>query len=154
TNSLSLSGGSDKQTFRFSFSDLDNKGVIPNELFKRRNLSLSTNGKYGEKLTFNAKVLYSNEKVNNRQYVADSPANIPQAVWNLATSVDIENLKGDPNKLGAVAPGVVTHDLKSTGEEFQQADNNWLQNPYWVANQFKNENVRDRFITSGTMRYD
>ncbi len=154
TNSLSLSGGGDKQTFRFSFSDLDNKAIIPNETFKRRNLSLSTNGKYGEKLTFNAKVLYSNEKVNNRQYVADSPANIPVAVYGLATSVDIETLKGDPNKLGAVAPGVVTYDLKSAGEEFQQADNNWLQNPWWVAYQFKNENVRDRFITSGTVRYD
>jgi len=154
TNSIALSGGSDKQTFRFSFSDLDNKAVVPNETFKRRNLSLATNGKYGEKLTFNAKVLYSNEKVNNRQYVADSPANIPQAIWGLATSVDIETLKGDPNKLGAVAAGVTTHDLKSTGEEFQQADNNWLQNPYWVAYQFKNENVRDRFITSGTLRYD
>ncbi len=154
TNSLSLSGGGEKQTFRFSFSDLDNKGIIPNELFKRRNLSLSTNGKYGEKLTFNAKVLYSNEKVNNRQYVADSPANIPVAIWNLATSVDIENLKGDPDKLGAVPSGFTTPDLKSTGEEFQQADNNWLQNPYWVAHQFKNENIRDRFITSGTMRYD
>jgi len=154
TNSVSLSGGSERQTFRFSFSDLDNKGIIPNETFKRRNMSLATNGKYGERLTFNAKVLYSNEKVNNRQYVADSPANIPQAVWNLATSVNIEDLKGDPEKLGAVAPGVTTPDLKSVGEEFQQADNNWLQNPYWVSYQFKNENVRDRFIASANLRYN
>lgn len=154
TNSIALSGGGEKQTFRFSFSDLDNKAIIPNETFKRRNLSLSTSGKYGERLTFNAKILYSNEKVNNRQYVHDSPANIPVAVWGLANTVNIEDLKGDPNKLGAVAPGVTTPDLKSVGEEYQQANNNWLQNPYWVAHQFKNENIRDRFITSGTLRYN
>lgn len=154
TNSIALSGGSDRQTYRFSFSDLDNKAIIPNETFKRRNLSLSTNGRFGERVTFNAKVLYSNEKTNNRQYVADSPANIPQAIWGLATSVDINDLKGDPNKLGAVAPGVTTPDLKSIGEEYQQANNNWLQNPWWVAYQFKNENIRDRFITSGTMRFE
>ncbi len=29
TNSLSLNGGSDKQTFRFSFADLRSDGVIP-----------------------------------------------------------------------------------------------------------------------------
>jgi TonB-linked SusC/RagA family outer membrane protein len=154
TNSIALSGGGEKQTFRFSFSDLNNTTIIPNEAFKRRNLSLTTNGKYGERLTFNAKVMYSNEKMNNRQYTADSPANIANAVWNLANTVNIEDLKGDPDKLGAVAPGVVTPDLKSTGEEFQQANNNWLQNPYWVAYQFKNENIRDRFIVSGTVRYD
>lgn len=154
TNSIALSGGSERQTFRFSFSDLDNKGIIPNEQFKRRNLSLTTGGKFGERLTFNAKVMYSNEKVNNRQYVHDSPANIPNAIWGLANTVNVEDLKGDPNKLGAVAPGVTTPDLKSVGEEYQQANNNWLQNPYWVAHQFKNENVRDRFITSGTARYN
>ncbi len=153
TNSLSLNGGSENQTFRFSFSDLDNSAIIPNETFKRRNLSLATNGKYGERVTFNAKVMYSNEKTNNRQYVHDSPANIPVAIWGLAGTVDINDLRGDPNKIGAVAPGVETPDLKATGEEFQQANNNWLQNPWWVAYQFKNENIRDRFITSANLRY-
>ncbi|HQG77560.1 MAG TPA: SusC/RagA family TonB-linked outer membrane protein [Bacteroidales bacterium] len=154
TNSLALSGGSEKQTFRFSFSDMDNKAIIPNETFKRRNLSLSTNGKYGERLTFNAKVMYSNEKVNNRQMISDSPGNAPQAIWSLPNTLNVNDLKGDPNKPGAVAPGVTTPDLKSVGEEFQPADNNWLQNPWWVAYQFKNENIRDRFITSGTLRYN
>jgi len=49
TNTLSLSGGSDKQTFRFSFSDLKSTGVIPNSGFNRKNVSLSTNGKFGKK---------------------------------------------------------------------------------------------------------
>ena len=94
---------------------------------------LSTNGKFGKKVTFNAKMLYSNEKMKNRTYVSDSPGNPVQAVWNLANTVNMEDLKGDPNKLGAVAPGVTTPDLKSVGEEFQQANNNWLQNPWWVC---------------------
>jgi TonB-linked SusC/RagA family outer membrane protein len=154
TNSLALSGGSDKQTFRFSFSDLKSTSVIPNSGFNRRNASLSTNGKFGKKVTFNAKVMYSNEIVKNRAYMADSPGNPVQGVWNLANTVNIDDLKGDPNKLGAVAPGVTTPDLKSVGEEFQQANNNWLQNPWWCAYQFKNQNSRDRFITSGNIRYN
>ena len=55
TNTLSLTGGSDKQTFRFSFSDLRSDGVIPESGFNRKNVSLSTNGKFGKKITFRCK---------------------------------------------------------------------------------------------------
>ncbi|HUX96676.1 MAG TPA: SusC/RagA family TonB-linked outer membrane protein [Bacteroidales bacterium] len=154
TNNLSISGGGDNQTFRFSFSDLKSNFVIPNSGFYRKNVSLSTNGKFGKRLTFNAKVMYSNERMKNRTMVSDSPGNPISAMWLLPNTLNIDNLKGDPNKLGAVPVGVTTPDLKVAGEEYQQADNNWQQNPWWCAYQFKNENIRDRFITSGNMRYD
>ena len=41
-----------------------------------------------------------------------SPANIANAIWQLANTVNVYDLKGDPNKVGAVAPGVTTPDLK------------------------------------------
>ena len=44
--------------------------------------------------------------------------------------------------------------LKAPGEEYQQANNNWLQNPWWAAYQITNENIRDRFITSADLRYN
>ncbi len=64
------------------------------------------------------------------------------------------DLYGDPNKPGAVPIGVSTPDLKSPGEEYQQADNNWLQNPWWAAYQILNSNVRDRIIASADIRYN
>ena len=154
TNNISLSGGSTNQSFRISISDLRSTYIIPNSGFDRINASLATNGKFGKRVTFNAKVLYSNEKMKNRTMLSDSPGNPVQAVWNLSNTINIEDLKGDPEKWGAVAPGVTTPDLKSTGEEFQQANNNWLQNPWWCAYQFKNNNVRDRIITSANLRYN
>ncbi len=154
TNSLAITGGGNNQTFRFSFSDMDQKFIVPNSGFKKRNLGLSTNGKFGKKVTFNAKVLYSNEKMNNRSMLGDSPGNAPIAIWGLASTVNVMDLYGDPNKPGAVPAGVSTPDLKGTGEEYQQANNNWLQNPWWAAYQILNENIRDRFITSGNLRYN
>lgn len=154
TNSLSVTGGGNNQTFRFSFSDMKQDFIVPNSGFDRKNASLSTNGKFGERVTFNAKVMYSNEMMNNRNMLGDSPGNAPIAIWGLANTVNVEDLKGDPDKWGAVAPGVSTPDLKAVGEEYQQANNNWLQNPWWVAYQFKNQNIRDRFITSADMRYN
>jgi TonB-linked SusC/RagA family outer membrane protein len=154
TNSMAVTGGGDNQSFRFSFSDLRQTDIIPSSGFKRKNLSLSTNGKFGNKVTFNAKVMYSNEIATGRTRLGDSPGNAPIAIWGLASTVNVDDLRGDSNKLGAVPAGVTTPDLKKEGEEFQQANNNWLQNPWWTAYQFKNHNVRDRFITSGNLRYN
>lgn len=154
TNSLAVSGGGNNQTFRFSYADMKQNFIVPNSGFNRKNLNLSTAGKFGKKVTFNAKVMYSNEKMNNRNMLGDSPGNIPIAVAMLANTTDINLLRGNPAKLGSVDLGVVTPDLKSYGEEFQQANNNWLQNPWWSAYQILNENIRDRFITSANMRYN
>jgi len=49
TNTLALTGGNENQNFRFSFADLTSNSVIPNSGFSRKNLSLSTNGKFGKK---------------------------------------------------------------------------------------------------------
>ncbi len=154
TNSLSLSGGSDKQTFRFSFSNLNNYSVIPESGFDRKNLAISTNGKFGKRLTFDAKVMYSNEKGKNRPMVSDSPGNAVQSIMLMPPNYDINDMKGDPNKLGAVPNGVTTADNKSAGEEYQDTGNLWGQNPWWAAYQYVHTNITDRVITSGRMRYD
>ena len=73
TNSLSLTGGGDVQTFRFSAADLRNKAILPNSGFERTNFTVSTNGKYANKLTLNAKVMYSHEYAKNRPQLSDSP---------------------------------------------------------------------------------
>jgi len=154
TNSLALSGGGDKQTFRFSFSNMDNYGVIPESGFSRKNLALSTNGKFGKKLTFDAKVMYSNEQGKNRPMVSDSPGNAVQAVMLMPPNYDVNDMKGDPNKLGAIPQGVTTVDNKGTGEELQNSTNLWSQNPWWAAHQFIHTNITDRVITSGRIKYD
>ena len=154
TNSIALTGGSDNQNFRFSYSDLKSTSIIPNSGFNRKNLSLSTNGKFGKKITFGAKVMYSNEDAMNRPMVSDSPGNAVQAVMLMAPNYNIDDMRGDPNKLGAVPLGVTTFDKKKTGEELQISPNLWGQNPWWAAYQFINSNVRDRFITSGQIRWD
>jgi TonB-dependent SusC/RagA subfamily outer membrane receptor len=126
TNSVALTGGSETQNFRFSVADLDNKGIIPNSGFERMNVALSTSSKFGKRLSFNSKILYSNEKVKNRPNVSDSPGNAVQSIYRLPGDYNILDLIGDPNKPGAVpslemqaAKGIKIQDGKAPGEEFQ-----------------------------------
>jgi TonB-linked SusC/RagA family outer membrane protein len=161
TNSISFSGGSETQNFRFSAANLDNTGVIPNSGFKRKNLSLATNSKFGKKLTLSTKILYSNENAKNRPNLSDSPANGILSVYYIPGDVNVLDLIGDPNKPGAVPSlqmqadkGIKIYDGKAPGEEFQVSNNLWTQNPYWAAYQMKNTDERDRVIATGNIRYD
>lgn len=161
TNTIALSGGSETQNFRLSLSDLRSDGVFPNSGFNRTNVTLSTNSKFGKKLTVTARVLYSNEKTKNRPNLSDAPGNANLAVYYTPGDVDIRDMIGDPNKPGAVPSaqiqqekGITIFDQKAPGEEFQVNYNLWQQNPYWAAYQFKNNDVRDRVITSGEARYN
>ena len=155
TNSLSLTGGSETQSFRASMAKLNSKGIIPNSGFDRLNLTLSVNSKFGDKLTFNGKMMYSNEKAKNRPMISDSPGSAVQAVYRIPADHNVYDYKGDLNKLGAVPEGMITPDKKSPGEELLvNGANPWGQNPYWAAYQFVNSNKRDRVIASGQLRYD
>jgi TonB-linked SusC/RagA family outer membrane protein len=161
TNSLSFTGGTETQNFRFSVANLNSTGIIPNSGYDRLNMSLATNAKFGKKVTIGAKVLYSHEEVKNRPNVSDSPGNGVQSMYLTPGDLNIDNMKGDPEKLGAVpsladqtANGLVIFDGKAPGEEFQRSSNLWGQNPWWSAYQFRNSDVRDRIIASGQMRYD
>jgi len=158
TNTLALTGGGENQSFRFSISDLRSKSIMPNSGFDRLNMSLSTDGKFGKRVTFNAKVLYSHEDAKNRPWLSDSPNNAFQSIYRMPGNYNVLDYQGDPNKLGAI-PANINPDLlkiwgKSVGEEYQQADNNWGQNPYWVAHQVSVDDVRDRVIPSAQMRFN
>jgi TonB-linked SusC/RagA family outer membrane protein len=161
TNSLGFTGGNGKQNFRFSISDLRSKGVVPNSGFDRFNASLSTNSKFGEKLTLSANIMYSNEEAKNRPRVSDFPGNANFMMFNLPNDQHIDWLRGDPQKLGAVPSvqeqieqGIVIFNNRAPGEEYQNTPDLWNQNPWWAAFQFENSDTRDRVIANARLRYD
>lgn len=158
TNSLSLAGGGENQTFRFNMTDLRSTSVIPNAGFDRLNISMSTNGKFGKRLTFDAKILYSNERTQNRPRLSDSPGNAFQSIFALPPNVNVEWGRGDPNRLGTIPVGTDPALLNTWGfaeqEEYLMTNNPWGQNPYFSAYQISNSDVRDRILTTGSLRYD
>ncbi|MEK6477823.1 SusC/RagA family TonB-linked outer membrane protein [Catalinimonas sp. 4WD22] len=158
TNTISFTGGSETQNFRLSISDLRNESIVPNSGFNRQNVTLATNSKFGERLTLTSRILYSHEYANNRPYLSDSPANGILSMYYIPANINVRDYYGDPEKPGAIPPTADPASLsiwgKSVGEEYQQANNNWHQNPYWTAYQFNNDDWRDRLLPSATLRYD
>jgi TonB-linked SusC/RagA family outer membrane protein len=159
TNTLTLTGGGEKQNFYFSASDLRNSDIIPNSGYNRQNLSLSINSVFAQKLTLQAKVLYSHEEANNRPRLSDSPGNAVLSMHYFPPNINVNDFKGDPEKQGAIPLDTPPVNLaiwgKSVGEELPFVGYNpWHQNPWWVAYQYSYEDMKDRIIASALLRYD
>ncbi|GAB3654269.1 SusC/RagA family TonB-linked outer membrane protein [Echinicola sediminis] len=145
TNTIALSGGSDKMGFRFSASDLSNKGIVPNSGMDRNNFTLNAQGKVNEKLTFQASGSYIIQNVKNPPAQGDLVSNVNYTVWSLAPNINVLDLKGDPNRLGA---------RPDNGFEFLPAQTVWFENPYYSAYQKNNESERTRTLGSFSLNYD
>ncbi len=65
TNSVSIDGGSEKNTARFAVTNTKNKWITPNTGYGRNNISLSLNSKVSDKLSINAKINYQNKYSDN-----------------------------------------------------------------------------------------
>lgn len=144
TNTLALTGGTANQTFRLSLSDLRNESIVPNSGMNRQTVMLSSNGRWADRLTVDTKLQYTREDVQNRARLSDAPGNANYTLTVLPPSIDVRDLKGATDKFGATADGT----------ELLYSNNIFSQNPYWATYQFANDNIRDRFMGSGTLRYD
>lgn len=65
TNSISIDGGTDKTTARFSVTNVNNKWIIPNTGYKRNTISLSVNSKINDKLQITSRINYTNKWSDN-----------------------------------------------------------------------------------------
>lgn len=65
TNSVSVDGGTEKTSARFSVTNVNNSWIMPNTGYKRNTVALSVNSKVSDKLQIAAKVNYTNKSSDN-----------------------------------------------------------------------------------------
>lgn len=138
-NTVALSSGSEDLNFRFSATDLSNDDILPNSGLNRKTFSLNAGAVLNEKLTAQINAKYIVEDVMNRPRLSDAPGNANYTVALLPGNVDVRSLQPFENE---------------DGSERQYSSNTFSQNPYWAAYKFRNEDVRNRIISSATLRYD
>lgn len=138
-NTISLYGGSEKATLRFSASDLNNHDLMPNSSLKRNNFSLNGNLKATDKLTAQMSIQYLRERVENRPSSGDFSWNPNVGVQLLPTNYDVRNLD---------------RRVDENGNEYLVSSNIYLANPYFIAYDMQNRDRKDRIIASADIKYD
>jgi TonB-linked SusC/RagA family outer membrane protein len=139
TNTVALTGGNEIANFRFSASNLDNKGIVPNNTLNRKTFNLSANATLAKKVVFEGKAQYSTEETENRTFTADFTKNPNAGAQLIATNVDVRTL--DPG-------------YDERGYEVIWSDYIYTTNPYFAINKVKNGDTRRRFIGSFSTRYN
>ena len=139
SNTLALTGGNENINFRFSASNMDNHGIIPNSYINRKTFNLSIGATLSEKIIFEGRAQYSIEANKNRTYIADFTKNPNAAVGLVATNIDVRTL----------APG-----YDDRGYETPWSDYVFVVNPYFAVNKVHNQDERRRFIGSFSTRYN
>nr|WP_294906191.1 SusC/RagA family TonB-linked outer membrane protein [uncultured Lacibacter sp.] len=65
TNSVTIDGGTDKTTARFSMTNVANDWITPNTGYQRNSVSLSVNSKVSDRLQISSKATYNNRWSDN-----------------------------------------------------------------------------------------
>lgn len=137
TNTLGLSGGTDKANYRLSVSDMRNNGIYPNSKLDRQTINLRVGFNATDKLYVEGKVNYIRQHGENR------PGN----------GVDINTVQVALTRAPAFLPMDLLQDYKLPNGRA----NNWTDgrpfNPYWILNEFLGNDSRNRVIGYILARY-
>lgn len=140
TNTVAVSGGGEKGTYRLSLSNLDSKSILRNSGMDRKTINFSTQQQLTDKLSFNLMANYVDQQDQNKPYLSDSPLNANYGLAFLPTNTD----------QAILAPGY----NETTGAESVWNDNAFVTNPWFVVNQFKNDLSRKRLISAISAKYE
>lgn len=137
-NSLAFSGGNESTNYRFSVSDMRDQGMVPGSQLGRNTVNLRVVSDITDRLTLDGKANYVHQEGEDRSGLGASFRNPFQNLILLARFVDLDWLK----------------DYQDDEGRMVNYKNNYPINPYWVVNEFQNEDTRNRFIGFLSGTYD
>jgi TonB-linked SusC/RagA family outer membrane protein len=140
TNSIAVSSSGDKGGLNLSFSDLNSKGIVPNNTFNRKTINLGFGYDLSPKFSFRGNINYSVEENKNAPNIGQQDNTIPVALYNMANSMPLNVL--DENKYDA------------NGNEAVYSRFRNRTNPYFtLAEQFQTVR-RDRIFGNISVKYN
>jgi TonB-linked SusC/RagA family outer membrane protein len=139
SNTISLNSANSNGGFNLSFSNTDNKGIVPNNSFNRKTINLGFAYELSKKISFAGNANYSNEVNKNPPNIANQDNSIPTAVSNMANSMPFDLLEAKK--------------YDANGDEFVYSRFRNRTNPYFVlSDQFQNI-TRDRLFGNISVKY-
>lgn len=130
TNGVSISNSNDLVTYRLSYSNMSNRGIIPNSDLFRNSLNINSSVRLSKKLTLSTNVDVSRNNSNNRP-ATNRGTNPLQWAYAVSPHIDINDLRN------YWVPGQEGLKQLSQGPGA-------YNNPWFLAYEVNNSFVRDR----------
>jgi TonB-linked SusC/RagA family outer membrane protein len=141
TNTLTVDGGTEKTSARFSFTNVTNKWIIPNTGYKRNSIALSVNSAVSDKLKISAKINYTNKASDNLPGAGYGNQSIMYWYIFWQPNADVDWLKN--YWVNGLEQRKIFYPFSSFPE-----------NPYAVTNEFINRSTRNAVTGNVQATYD
>jgi len=150
TNNIALADATEKVDYRLSFSNMLNKGVIPNSDLHKNSLSLSSTLRLNKNIKVSTSFNFITSGAVNRP-AENRGANPVQALYETNPHIDILSLKDywEKGKEGIQQNGPYQLKINPDGT---YSSGGFMDNPYFLANEVNNGFKRDRIY--GTAKLD
>ncbi|RKD90369.1 SusC/RagA family TonB-linked outer membrane protein [Mangrovibacterium diazotrophicum] len=138
TNSVSVANQTDKINYRVSFTNMQNKGYIPNSDLHKNSISSNISLNLTDNFTISSVINYSKNGSDNRP-AGNRGANPLQALYNINSHINVLDMKDywEEGKEGI---------QQSSPYTWGDYDSREFNNPYFLANEVNNSFNRDRIF--------
>lgn len=150
-HNVSISNKTEKMGVYFSYTNTNEKGIVPKNEIKKNSITMRFDTKLGGFLSIDAKANYIDQSAHNRPNLGGSPDNPVYSMWYLPRSLSMDMLKNYRTK--ADLPIIWTEQYKTNEdgnilapESFTFAKSPLLNNPYWSENLNTNYDKRKRIL--------
>jgi TonB-linked SusC/RagA family outer membrane protein len=145
TNSLSVENSTDRDNYRFSFTNLANQDIVPTSGISRNNLALNVEHKISKDFKLSTSINYTRSTAGN--IIAGNTTGVLADVVTMPASIDMRQIQNY-----WLTPGIqqmkplppVGVDQNPTPQS--PVGNNVTDNPWFVVHQTKNQYVRNHLF--------
>ncbi len=157
TNGVTLSGGTENFRTYFSYNNTYQTGLIPNNKFTRNNVMFKESfSLFDKRININTSLNWIHQKTDNAPVVGKALSAL-YALYRTPADIDMRYFKHNYKHLGTVADNIVSDPEKGNPKLIGQPVQTWywydqyLNNPYWVANMYNDYLKRDRLLANITL---
>lgn len=142
-NSVSVTGGTDKMQTYLSYTNNLIKGIIDKNDLSRNTVNLRISNQISSRFSTDAKITYLNQQIKSRPRSGEENAPVAD-IYNVARNMSTADLQQYQiiNNVGIPEASNFPSTLSSI-----------YQNPYWMTNNYINNEARDRVIGFLTAKY-
>lgn len=153
TNTVSVNNSSEKVDYRISYSNMQNQGIIPNSDLHKNSIGLNSSFRLTDKLSVSSSINFVSNGADNRPSTGNRGTNPLQALYDINSSIDINDLKNywESGKEGIQQNSPYNLELNPDGT-YGKGDA--INNPYFIANEVNNSFRRDRFYGNAQVDYE
>ncbi len=153
TNTVAINNSNEKVDYRISYSNMQNSGIIPNSDLHKNSIGINSKVKLLDNLSASASFNFVSNGADNRPSTGNRGTNPLQALYDINSSIDINDLKNywETKKEGLQQNAPYNLEVNSDGT-YGKGD--MINNPYFIANEVNNSFRRDRVFGNARVDYD